>query len=197
MTGSAMASGTARYGLLALLLASAGILAVLAAAMGGPGRLQVGDPAPDFTLRTFDGQSLSLRELAGQVVVLNFWASWCVECEDEAADLQAIADDYGNRGVVVIGIDYVDTEPEALAFLEKFGITYSNGPDAGGRTSRAYGLTGVPETVVIDQAGRLVGLPLRGVDLPAPKLVGPLVEGGTLGPSDLRRVLDVLVGPGG
>lgn len=120
------------------------------------GSVGVGQRVPDFTVTTFDGEKISLKDLKGKVVVLNFWASWCKPCEQEAADLEAAWRYYQPRGdVVFIGVDYVDTEPEARAYLEKFNITYPNGPDLGTRVSQAFRIRGVPETYVIDQQGVL------------------------------------------
>jgi cytochrome c biogenesis protein CcmG/thiol:disulfide interchange protein DsbE len=89
-------------------------------------------------------------------VVVNFWASWCKPCEQEAADLETAWQFYQPRGdVVFLGVDYVDTEPEALAYLEKFNITYPNGADLGTRISQAYRIRGVPETYIIAPDGKL------------------------------------------
>lgn len=117
--------------------------------------LAIGDPAPDFVLTTFDGQTIDSRDLAGKVVVLNFWASWCVTCKDEAVELEMSSRAYADQGVVFLGVDYVDTEPEALGYLETYGITYPNGPDLRTRISQAYRIRGVPETFIIDAAGKL------------------------------------------
>lgn len=122
---------------------------------GGP---RSSGPAPDFTLTGFNGRQVTLSELRGQVVVVNFWASWCPPCREEAAYLEATWRDYQDRGVVFIGVDYVDTEAEALAYLEEFEITYFNGPDLGTRISQAYRIQGVPETFFIDRNGLLRGV---------------------------------------
>jgi cytochrome c biogenesis protein CcmG/thiol:disulfide interchange protein DsbE len=120
------------------------------------GPVTVGDRVPNFTLTTFDGEQIELTDLQGQVVVLNFWASWCKPCEQEAADLETAWRFYQPRGdVMFLGVDYVDTEPEALAYLEKFDITYPNGPDLGTRISQAFRIRGVPETYFIDQDNTL------------------------------------------
>ncbi|MGD9092964.1 MAG: TlpA disulfide reductase family protein [Anaerolineales bacterium] len=120
------------------------------------GPVVVGDQVPNFTLTTFDGEQIELADLQGQVVVLNFWASWCKPCEQEAADLETAWRFYQPRGdVMFLGVDYVDTEPEALAYLEKFDITYPNGPDLGTRISQAFRIRGVPETYFIDQDNSL------------------------------------------
>jgi cytochrome c biogenesis protein CcmG/thiol:disulfide interchange protein DsbE len=120
------------------------------------GRIAIGDTVSDFSLTTFDGQQINYSDLAGKVVVLNFWASWCKPCEQEAVDLETAWRFYQPGGeVVFLGVDYVDTEPDALGYLEKFEITYPNGPDLGTRISQQFGLRGVPETFFMDKNGKL------------------------------------------
>jgi cytochrome c biogenesis protein CcmG/thiol:disulfide interchange protein DsbE len=133
------------------LLALLGILAMgLKRTQQGP--VAIGDRVSGVTLTTFDGEQINLSDLQGKVVLLNFWASWCKPCEQEAADLEAAWREYRARGdVVFLGIDYVDTEPEALAYLEKFDITYPNGPDLRTRISQKFRIQGVPETYILDQ----------------------------------------------
>ncbi|MBZ0298414.1 MAG: TlpA family protein disulfide reductase [Anaerolineae bacterium] len=112
-------------------------------------------PAPDFELTTFDGGKVRLSDLRGRVVVVNFWASWCGPCRDEAPVLQNLWEQYREQGVMLIGVDYADVESDALAFIQEFGITYPNGPDLGTRISEDYHIQGVPETFVIDQEGNV------------------------------------------
>ncbi len=138
------------WGGLALLLAVLGL--GLLNTRQGP--IAIGKPAPDFTLTSFEGQQYSLSDLRGKVVVLNFWASWCKPCEQEAADLEAAWRMYQPGGeVVFIGVAWTDTEKNSLEYLQKFDITYPNGPDLGTRISQAYRTTGVPETYIIDRDG--------------------------------------------
>lgn len=148
--------------------------ALLAALLGlvgwGLARAQRGQVqngmAPDFTLTTFDNQQISLKELRSKVVVLNFWASWCQPCRLEAAYLEQTWRKYKDQGVVFIGVDYVDTEPNALAYLKEFDITYFNGPDLGTRISQAYGIKGVPETFYIAKNGELRGVKIGPLETP-------------------------------
>jgi len=115
-----------------------------------------GQRAPEFILHTFDGEEISSTDLEGKVVVLNFWASWCKPCESEAADLETAWRMYQSRGdIIFLGVDYVDTEPEARGYLEKFDITYPNGPDLRTSISQAFRTRGVPETYIIAQDGIL------------------------------------------
>lgn len=101
-----------------------------------------------------DGR-LSLRELRGYPIVVNFWASWCIPCKKEAPILAASADAHAGK-VVFLGIDIQDFESDALRFLERYDVNYVSVRDSGTSTYEAYGLTGVPETYYIDAAGRLL-----------------------------------------
>ena len=121
------------------------------------GQVGRGEMAPDFELISFSGETYQLSDFRGSVIVVNFWASWCESCKPEAVDLEAAYKFYQPGGdVLFLGVDYVDTEPEALAYLEEFQITYPNGPDLRTKISQVYRITGVPETFVIDQEGVIV-----------------------------------------
>jgi cytochrome c biogenesis protein CcmG/thiol:disulfide interchange protein DsbE len=126
------------------------------------GTVQPGEKIPDFTLQLYSGYEyegrteIKLSDLSDKVVVINFWASWCKPCEQEAAELEKAWKEYAPGGqVVFLGADYVDTEPEARIYLQKFGITFPNGPDLGTRISQMFRIKGVPETYFIDQEGVL------------------------------------------
>ncbi|MGH7409520.1 MAG: TlpA family protein disulfide reductase [Candidatus Methylomirabilis sp.] len=116
----------------------------------------VGLPAPPFALVSFDGGNTSLEQLRGKAVVLNFWASWCFPaCYEEAPALEAAWQTYRDRGVMVLGVDIQDRDAEAKAFIERFKLTFPNGPDPQGKISIDYGVYGVPETFFIDRGGKI------------------------------------------
>jgi cytochrome c biogenesis protein CcmG/thiol:disulfide interchange protein DsbE len=125
--------------------------------------------APEFTLPLFDmfpEENIALTDLRGQVVVINFWASWCVECYKEAELLEQAWQDYKNQGVIFIGVDHLDTEKEALKYMAQYGITYPSGPDMGDKISQAYGITGVPETFFIDKNGNIAHVQIGPIERP-------------------------------
>ena len=119
------------------------------------GRPLEGRPAPGFRLALYDGSETSLSDLRGQVVVLNFWASWCEPCREEAPTLERVWRAYRERGVAFVGVNVKDVPKGSSAFIEKFGITYPNGPDPYDRIARAYRVFGYPETYIIDVDGRV------------------------------------------
>jgi cytochrome c biogenesis protein CcmG, thiol:disulfide interchange protein DsbE len=112
--------------------------------------------APAFTLQRLDGKGeLSLASLRGQTVVLNFWASWCGPCKDEAPLLQQASQRWRGKRVAFVGVDVKDFRGDAREFLERHGVTYPNVHDGKGSTIGRYGVTGYPETYFIDARGRV------------------------------------------
>ena len=110
--------------------------------------------ASDFSVTTFDGKLINLKELRGQPVILNFWASWCVSCRAEAHILEEAHRKYTPQGAVFIGIAINDTREASLGFIMRYGKTYNLAPDdRTGNISLDYGVTAVPETFLIDKQG--------------------------------------------
>lgn len=120
----------------------------------------IGKPAPELTLSRLDGRGdLTLTELRGQVVVVNFWASWCVACRAEHDDLVATAGAFQERGVTFVGVVYQDDPESAIGFLDElgWGDNYHYLVDPGSRAAISFGVFGVPETFFIDPEGVIVG----------------------------------------
>ena len=166
----------ARWGQLLVWAAILGLLSAIGWKLwqSGLGQVSAG-AAPDFTLTTFDGQTLRLSDLRGQAVVINFWASWCIPCRTEAPMLEAVWREYRDRGVVFVGIAYLDDDTAARQFIDEFDLTYPNGPDLGTRIAPQYRVKGIPETFFVDPDGQL-----RGV------YVGPISE------AELRQRIEAL-----
>ncbi|MEI6833952.1 MAG: redoxin domain-containing protein [bacterium] len=123
---------------------------------------QLGKVAADFEVEVLEGSSwlpkvtdgkVSLRDLRGKTVVLNFWASWCVSCRQEARELETYWQRSREQNVIVLGIAIQDTPEAAKDFAKTHGKTYPIGIDSTGKTSIDYGVSGVPETFVIDSNG--------------------------------------------
>ena len=112
-------------------------------------------PAQDFSVTTLDGKTLKLSDLRGKVVVLNVWASWCIPCQDEAGELNRSYELYKGRDVAFIGIAFNDDTDPMRQFVDKYNVTYPVALDPEGRISIGLGITGVPETYLIDPQGNL------------------------------------------
>jgi cytochrome c biogenesis protein CcmG/thiol:disulfide interchange protein DsbE len=113
----------------------------------------VNRPAPPFALRTLDGKRLTSADLRGKPLVVNFWASWCLECKDEHPNLLRALHTYAGQGVAFVGIDYQDHASDAHAFLKKYGGGWTVLADPDQHTAIDFGVYGVPETYFIDRKG--------------------------------------------
>jgi cytochrome c biogenesis protein CcmG/thiol:disulfide interchange protein DsbE len=146
------------------------VLAVLAAvgllAYGllskGDSQIAVGDPVPPAMLdRLGGGGEESLSDYRGRWLMVNFWASWCVPCREEARALNRLQEERGGPKFTVVGVDSNDLSPDAKAFVEKYGVEYPQLRDGSGDLSHDFGTTGVPESYLFDPQGKLE-LPWRG-----------------------------------
>ena len=180
-----------RLGLvLALLFPAAGVIGLLAwglAQSGGtPGglvntklgavKIQRGAARP-FELTLFGGETLALEDLKGKVVMVDFWASWCPPCRQEASALAQVFRQYQGKGVAFVGIAIWDAEADATSYTSRYGITYPNGLDAKGQIAIDYGVTGIPEKYFISRDGIL-----------SKKFIGPMDE------EKLKGVLNEMLG---
>lgn len=139
-----------------------------------------GEPAPLFTMTSYDGEPISLESLRGKIVIVNFWANWCLPCHQEAPDLVAIAEDYTDKNVVLVGINWLETETAAKEFINQYELPYQNGSDVGEKIAQAYRIEGAPETYVIDRNGIVVDT-----------IIGPATY------DHLSELLDGLIASGG
>jgi cytochrome c biogenesis protein CcmG, thiol:disulfide interchange protein DsbE len=117
----------------------------------------VGDTAPEFELPTLSGNTLSSADLKGRPVVVNFWASWCLPCREEAPVLERTWRRYRDEGVMFLGVNIKDAESDAKAFVEEFDITYPVVRDLDQELTRSLGVRGLPETFFVDHEWRFVG----------------------------------------
>jgi len=115
----------------------------------------IAKPAAPFTITQFDGRKLTLDELRGKAVFLNFWASWCPPCRAEAKDLEAAWQQVKDKNMVFLGVALQDTDQNSLEFLKEFNVSYPNGKDESGKIAVDYGTWGIPESFFIDPQGRI------------------------------------------
>jgi cytochrome c biogenesis protein CcmG, thiol:disulfide interchange protein DsbE len=156
-----------------MLLATVGtavlaVVALLATGLGrdpsAPASPLVGRAAPDFTLAQLDGPPVTLSKLRGQVVVINFWASWCAECHTEQSALNETWQQFRDSGVVVVGVNFQDASVDARDYVRTAGVSYPIVEDKDSRTALAFGLRGIPETFIVDRSGRTVDRVIGPVD---------------------------------
>ena len=122
---------------------------------GSPPDPKEGFTAPDFTLDLLDGGKLTLSELRGHSVMVNFWASWCLPCRSEMPAIENVYQQYKDSGLVVIGLNLTsqDSEADAEAFVQELGLTFPIALDRDGSARERYQLLGLPSTYFIDESG--------------------------------------------
>ena len=131
-------------------------LFVLACLMPWPAKAAVDEStAPDFTLESLDGEHVRLEELRGQVVLINFWASWCGPCRQEMPVLDRLHQRYQSTGFTVLGINVEGEVAPAKSIVDKTAVTFPVLIDAGQSVSKLYDLKAMPSTVVVDRDGKV------------------------------------------
>ena len=135
-----------------------------------------GREAPDFSLEGLDGGTVQLSDSRGKVVMVDFWASWCPSCRQEAAHLVELYEEYSPRGVEFIGVAIWDFPDDLMAYTEEFGLNYPNALDGKGTVAIEYGVVATPEKFFIDREGKI-----------ARKFIGPT------SPELLRQQLEELL----
>ncbi len=118
--------------------------------------------AADFALKLFDGSEFRLSDHKGKPVFINFWASWCIPCAEEAPAIEKVYKQYAKKGVVFIGIAINDTETKAKGFVDRYKLSFATGLDPG-EIHKSYPLYGVPTTVFVDKQGKINYLHMGGV----------------------------------
>jgi peroxiredoxin len=114
-----------------------------------------GDTAPNFALADQDGRRIELSDFAGRPVFLNFWADWCTFCKEEMPDMQRIADEFGDR-LVVVGVNTGDSVETGERFAQRAGVTYTRLYDLDLEVTEGYGIQAMPTSYFIDAGGRIV-----------------------------------------
>jgi peroxiredoxin len=123
-----------------------------------PTRLSMGSSAPLFDLTTFDGQVYTLSDYQGNIVVINFWASWSIDSMEEVPELEKLWQAYQEKDVLILGISQYDIESAAVHFLEENNITYPTGADIGANIATSFGSTNLPETYILDRDGNVAAI---------------------------------------
>lgn len=132
----------------------------------------VGNPAPDFTLNTLGGEVVKLSELKGQVVLVNFWATWCPPCREEIPSMMRLGAAMAGKPFRMLCISIDDGGKVAVEeFFRKSGFSLPALLDSDKRASRLYGITGVPETFVIDKRGVILKKVVGAVEWDTPEVV--------------------------
>lgn len=151
-------------GLVALVFVFAGILvfSYLGKTTERNARPVIGRSAPVFSLDSLAKESVNLSDFKGQVVLINFWASWCMPCRTEMLDLQTAYEAYRDQGFVILAIDVGEPQRMAAAFAQEFGLTFPVLLDSNSRIAQRYGVRALPSSFFVDQEGILRDIVIGG-----------------------------------
>jgi cytochrome c biogenesis protein CcmG, thiol:disulfide interchange protein DsbE len=165
-------------GVLPLILLA--LLVARLATVGGslPAAARIGDPAPPFTLTDLNGHRLSLGDLRGRPVIVNFWASWCGPCIEEMPLLKQASGEHASEGLAIVGIVFQDRAEAARAFAARIGANWPAAVDPGSSVANAYGVDAPPASFFINRSGIVAGRQI-----------------GQLSAADLERQLAAILGP--
>jgi cytochrome c biogenesis protein CcmG/thiol:disulfide interchange protein DsbE len=180
MDGSTMSKTNALK--LSVLVLFVGGAVYVALHVRSPRPLAVGDRAPDFTVPALPSGSLDLSKYRRQVVVLNFWATWCPPCVEETPSLEQFAEKMRGQGVVVVGVSVDDNRNALEEFIRRYGLTYAIGLDPDRSLAARFGTFQFPETYILDRHGRLAEKLIGAVDWDDPRIqsfVQELTRGST------------------
>ncbi len=164
-------------------LVACAVAAAVLAVVGCDQALAPGSLAPDFVVQTIGGKVTKLSNYRGRPVVVNLWATWCPPCLEEMPALSELQDRFRERGLVVLGVAGDDKTSSVMKFLEKNPVSFEVLLDPKGAVGTLYGITGYPETFLIDREGRMVG-----------KIVGPLPVDGGKARADVVARIESLIG---
>ncbi|HEY2990653.1 MAG TPA: redoxin domain-containing protein [Candidatus Binatia bacterium] len=114
-------------------------------------------PAPDFTLEDISGKRVRLHDLKGKAVFLNFWATWCVPCRQEMPLMQKLHEEFKDRGLEIVAVNFRESKPEVEKFFAEFGLKFTSLLDSDGAVSEQYGAWSLPLTYFINRRGEFVG----------------------------------------
>ena len=156
------------YGLVALM---AVVLVWVVYGTLEPPVVNAGDKAPNFSVLTDRGRTITLEDFGGKLLVLNFWASWCAPCVQEAPSLNAFQRQFAGKGVVVLGVSIDTNEKQYKRFLDNFHINFDTARDPDATISSRYGTFEIPETYIIDSSGKVVEKIISNKDWTDPEFV--------------------------
>ncbi len=113
----------------------------------------VGHPAPDFALKDLDGNTVRLSDLRGKVVFINFWATWCPPCRAEMPEIEALHQEYKDKGVLVLGVDIAESENTVRQYIQQGGFSWTIVLDSTGEVARDYQIAAIPTSFFLDKEG--------------------------------------------